>query len=103
LIKSETWLCVNKRTPRKQRRLQNIQKIQDVAKKIGLVFVPIKLFLDIGEHKKRVENPQRRKFYKKQTCQQNLQKGVIKTKNTNTLEIDITNLSPTGVARVIEK
>lgn len=74
-------------------------RIAQEAERRGSLFIPIKLHIAPDEHKKRIQNPQRKERFKATVSSpQEKQKGLIKIEHPYLLEIDVTDLSAAQAA-----
>lgn len=78
-------------------------QIKKTTEERGSLFIPVKLIITReDEHKKRIQNPQRRERLKE--CHwpiERLEKGLIDISHQNLMTLDVTDLSPMQAAEQI--
>jgi hypothetical protein len=77
-------------------------EIEANALKRNSLFIPVKINIELEEHKKRISNPERKQRFKSTHPRDMSSKDeIIKIEHPNLLELDVTNLTAEAAAKQI--
>ncbi len=80
------------------------ERVKFMAQQRGSIFIPIRLLIDQDEHFKRITDPNRRILHKTIDPQYvGDEKPLLSISHPHLLEINVSNLSPTGAAEALFK